>query len=350
MPGLLVIFLGLTGCQSGVHKSAIKQALVQPDTRLLQESAHQNLSLNLAYDYQIIGLPNLTPLSIQQLAQRLKQYDVIFIGEFHGNHASHLLEAHLLQALHQQNTEITLSMEMFNRDQQALLDQYLDSEIGETFLINEAPAWQNYKGGYRPLIEYAKQNFIPVIAANASADIVRCIGRNGAGYLKKLSPHERRLIAATPFKDNKRYRKKYMALMDTVRKLSPLRKEQSYLAQLTRDNTLAESIYQAWLNASKQQIIHVNGSFHSEQHLGTVSALKALDPSLSMAVITPIRVSESERNQPIQQIIESLPSEQIFVDEALYFVLGQPEPFKDADYKQKLRKAMFSQSDQALCH
>ncbi|NPA72581.1 MAG: ChaN family lipoprotein [Gammaproteobacteria bacterium] len=330
--------------------TAIKEELIQAETQPLQEKAYQTLSLNLAYDFQIIGLPSRTPLSIPQLALRLRNYDVVFIGEFHGNHASHLLEARLLHALHQQRSNIALSMEMFDRDQQPLLDQYLDSEVGETFLINEAPTWPNYRAAYRPLIEYAKQNFIPVIAANAPADTVRCIARNGAGYLKKLSPDGLMLISATPFRTDMRYKNKYLTLIETLRNLSPQRKEQSYLAQLTRDNTMAESIYQAWLNAPDQQIVHINGSFHSAQHLGTVSALKALDPTLNIAVISPIRIAETARNNSIQQVVNQLDSEQLIADEALYFILGQPASFRKSSYKKQQRKAMFNRSSQATCY
>ncbi len=70
-------------------------------------------------------------MSLQTLVESLKDVDVVFIGEFHGNQASHLLEAQLQAKLYQQRPNQVVSLEQFNRDQQAILNRYLDGEIGE---------------------------------------------------------------------------------------------------------------------------------------------------------------------------------------------------------------------------
>ncbi|WP_232023423.1 ChaN family lipoprotein [Thiomicrorhabdus aquaedulcis] len=298
--------------------------------------------LTTLYDYQIIDSDGAQPLSLQQLTDKVRDSDVVFVGEFHGNHASHLLQMHLMAQLHAQRPQQTLSMEMFNRDQQPILNRYLDGEIGETYLIKEAPAWQNYTGSYRPLVEYAKSHFIPVIAANASADIVRCIGREGAAYPDKLPSHERAYIAKEPFKDNSAYREKYMEFLDGARHLSPEKAQNNYLAQLARDNTMAESIYQAWLKHPKHQIVHLNGAFHSDEFLGTVALLKARNPALKISVISPIEV-----DNPAQP--EVYPDD-LTKGDAVYLVHRQPPAFTDVAYQQKVQQAMFKQAQDKMCY
>lgn len=294
------------------------------------------------YDFQIIDTANQHPLDIKSLAQKLHEYDVIFIGEYHGNHASHLLEMQLLAELHHNRRQQVLSMEMFNRDQQAILNQYLDSAIGEAYLINKAPAWDNYKASYRPLIEYAKQHFIPVIAANAPSKIVHCVGREGRDFLTQLSAKEQQLIAALPLRDDPEYRQRYMEFLDHARRLSEKRKQSSYLAQLTRDNTMADSIHQAWLNHPKHQIVHINGSFHSDYYSGTVSALKALNPELKVAVISPVIVEDPQKPDYLQ--------EDLVRGDLLYFVQAQPTEYQNAEYKRQARQRLFKQADQTVCH
>lgn len=339
---LMALLLLLSGC-SGAPKQVIDGL-----ADLSVEQAIEPLStlskirpLQTAYDYQLIDSQTQQRLTVKQLASQLQTLDIIFIGEFHGNHASHLLEMQLMAALHALRPEQILSMEMFNRDQQPILNRYLDSEIGEAFLITETPTWQNYAGSYRPLIEYAKQQFIPVIAANASAEIVRCIGRQGAAYLDKLLPEQRPLIASNPFTDNKEYRQRYMAFLADARKLTAEHKENSYMAQLTRDNTMAESIYQAWLENPHAQILHLNGSFHSENQLGTVSALQKLNPTLKIAVITPVQVDDP--NQP------SYGAEALEKGDFIYLLQAQPEQYVDAAYKRQARQSLFKQAEQKPC-
>ena len=304
-------------------------------------SLSQKQSLNHAYDYVLLNKQR-QQINLTQAIKQLKEADIIFIGEYHGNHASHLLEMQVFSALHQRNANIILSMEMFNRDQQDSLNDYLDGAIGEAYLVKEIPAWNNYVASYRPLVEFAKSHFIPVIAANASADIVRCIGRQGTAYIDKLDSTEKQQIAKQPLAKIPDYKVKFYDFLEKVRQLPEERKERSYLAQITRDNTMAESIYQACLDHPEHKIVHLNGTFHSENHLGTVAALKRLNPKLNIQVVTPVQVEQFET-------IEKLNLDPNLNDDFIYLVKPQPEQYIDAGYKKKARKQMFEKSEQATC-
>ena len=304
-------------------------------------SLSQKQSLNHAYDYVLLDKQH-QQTSLANAVEQLKEADIIFVGEYHGNHASHLLEMQIFSAIYQHTPQLILSMEMFNRDQQANLNDYLDGAIGEVYLVKETPAWNNYVASYRPLVEFAKNHFIPVIAANASADIVRCIGRQGTTYINKLDSTEKQQIAEQPFAEIPNYKVKFYDFLEKVRQLPEERKEHSYLAQITRDNTMAESIYQAWLDYPKHKIVHLNGTFHSENHLGTVAALKRLNPKLKIQVVTPVHVEQFET-------IEKLNLETTTRDDFVYLVKPQPEQYIDASYKRKARTQMFEKSEQATC-
>jgi len=319
-----------TGCQISPQKIS-----TPPIEKNIQPLKH-------AYDFHVIETASEQQKNVKQLAQSLKDFDVIFIGEEHSNHASHLFQMQLMTELHSLRPEQILSLEMFNRDQQEKLNRYLDGEVGEVYLMHKTPTWSNYIASYRPLVEYAKQNFTPVIAANAASDIVRCVGREGKPYLEKLTEEERNYIAKEPFIDNEAYRKRYMEFVEKVRKLSDEGKEKSYLAQLSRDNTMAESIYQTWLEYPDAQIIHLNGSFHSDFYLGTVSALKARAPQLKIAVIAPVTVEDNQR--------PNYTDEDLTRGQYIYLIPEQPEQYVDRSYRQKNHKAMFEKASQKQCH
>lgn len=325
----------LSACQTTAYKA--DSPSISPTIDAVPANTIKR-TLKHTYDTVILNSASQRVLNIQQLAQKLKDRDVIFIGEFHGNQASHLLQMQLQTALFELRPQQILSMEMFNRDQQTVLNRYLDDEIGEKYLINEAPTWPNYAGSYRPMVEFAKQHFIPVIAANASADIVRCIGSYGKGYETLLPQNQRQFIAEQPYLNDDDYQQKFYNFMDSMRKITDKRKANSYAAQLARDNTMAESILMALKDNAGSQVIHLNGSFHSESSLGTVALLKQRDPNLKISVITPIRIDLGEK--------VSWSDNDLALGDYLYFVSPQPTDYRNAAYKMKARQAQFANSKQ----
>ncbi|NIB39878.1 ChaN family lipoprotein [Pseudomaricurvus alkylphenolicus] len=294
-------------------------------------------SLATAYDYQLLD-QQYRPLSLAELSNSLQTADVIFIGEYHGNQASHLLQMRLFAARHQSNESgqrtTVLSMEMFSRDQQPIVDRYLRNEVGERYLIKEAPAWDNYRGSYRPLVDYAKRNKLPVIAANAAGDIVRCIGRTGEAYMEALGQEERGYVALQPFAEIPGYEDKFLGHMSGAKHMPSSHLRNSYLAQATRDNTMAESIAQALDQHPGSQVVHLNGSFHSEERLGTVAALQRLKPELNIRVITPVHVEEFPGEAADTEPVEDF----------TYLINSQPAEFVDPEYKKRSRRAMFAKA------
>ena len=296
--------------------------------------------LATAYDYQLLN-PEYRPISLAQMTATASNADVVFIGEYHGNHASHLLQAELLAALHKQQSQspkkrpMILSMEQFERNQQEIVNLYLDNKIGERQLITKAPTWNNYKGSYRPLVEYAKQHKMPVIAANAPGDIVRCIGKQGSKYLDKLPAKQRLMVAAQPFVEVDGYSKKFFGVMGlTGHVKTTSRLYQSYQAQLARDNTMAESISKALQASPKAQVVHLNGSFHSAEHLGTVGALKRLKPALKVVVITPVHKTQLADYKKKHQMN----------NDYFYLLNRQPKDFVSAENMKAAHEAMFAKS------
>ena len=330
----LIAIIGLQGC-SNLQTVAVATTALEAQ-------------LNNAYDYALINR-NGQSLSLNALANTLENKQVVFIGEYHSNHASHFFEMALLEALHQRsikkNTPVILSMEMFHRDQQAILNDYLAGKIGERYLIEEAPAWKNYKAAYRPLVEYAKQHGIPIVAANAPEETVRCIGRQGEAYVEKLKAKAKLAIAQQPFADIPGYKEKFFGLMGDSEHTPSERMQQSYLAQISRDNTMAESIAFARKETPNSLVIHINGTFHSEGSLGSVAALKRLQPNISVSVVSPLHHSafieqpEEHYSLHLNQLAQLTQEKR---DDFYYVIRPQPEEFVDEEYMRKTHQKMFS--------
>ncbi|EJN6826970.1 ChaN family lipoprotein [Vibrio cidicii] len=256
-------------------------------------------NLNHFYDYQL-NSPQGQALSLQNLPSELLTADVILIGEWHTHPGIHRFQTDLLHTLSTQHS-VALSMEQFTRDKQPVLNQYLAGEIGEQPLISEGNAWPNYESDYRPLVELAKRQGLDVIAANAPKAIVRCIGRQGIGYLDKLDETERHYLAAEINTADSSYKDKFMASMHHGQ---PEQTERQYAAQITWDETMAESIVNYRKAHPQTQIVHIAGKFHTEGGLGTANSILRRAPELKVVVITPV-ASLSENSSDYQlQVLE----------------------------------------------
>jgi uncharacterized iron-regulated protein len=237
-------------------------------------------------------------LTVAQAADVLASFDVIFIGEAHRHPGSHLAEMELFRAIHERAPALSLSMEQFERDVQPVVNDYLAGKIGEVAFMRKARAWGNYETTYRPLVEYAKENHLPVIAANAPEKVVRCVGLEGLSFLGRMKAEQRGWVAASVHASDGPYRDKFMgfATGDAAHGGDPNRKDdknpseiarRAFEAQVTRDDTMAESIYKHLMENPGRKVVHITGSFHSDGFLGTVERLQARDPKLRIAVVSP---------------------------------------------------------------
>lgn len=325
---LLSLLFAMNGC-TAMPSTSPPEDLTRPQTQ---------------YDARIVDPESGSALTVEQLAQRLAGTEVVIVGEYHGHHGSHLLQSRLQTALYRQQPSQVLSMEQFNLDHQAELDHYLKGQIGEAEMIEDAGAWDNYRASYRPLVEFARRHHLPVIAANAPADIVRCVGRKGPPYLDRVPEPVRQALPANPFLDTPAYREKFAdAIGASHRGDSTMneRMENTYKAQLLRDNTMATRILEARARFPGHQVLHLTGTFHSEDGLGTVALLEKRAPELTVAVISPVFWPATDSTPPLEQNRTN--------GDFLYFIQPLPDEFKDPEREREAMAARFQRSSSKTC-
>ncbi len=247
-------------------------------------STTSNQAPNTFYDYQLFSASGQF-IDVEKLPASITDADVILVGEWHTHTGVHRFQTDLLEQLIDDNHDVALSMEQFSRDKQNVVDEYLAGTIGEQVLMKNGNAWPNYESDYRPLIELAKSRDIDVIAANAPKPIVRCIGRQGVDYLNKLTDKERRFLASEIDTAASPYKEKFMASMHHGK---PEQTEKQFAAQVTWDETMAESIVNYLAQNPSSQVMHIAGKFHTEQGLGTKASILKRNPNLKVVVVTPV--------------------------------------------------------------
>jgi len=277
-------------------------------------------SVSSLYDYQLFS-PDGTEISIEQLVSQHSDANVFMVGEFHAHPGVHLFQAKLMAYLAAQGIPLALSMEQFTRADQAILSQYVAGEVGEITLTKKTKVWDNYKSDYRPLVEIAKEQSLPVIAANAPRDIVKCIGRQGPQYLSKLSTQQRALVANTIDISDSPYRQKFLSNMRGM-SLSEKRIEQMFGAQMAWDATMAESIANHLTHNPNHRVFHIAGRFHIVNGLGTGAELQKLKPQVNIVNITAAMAQEKTEIQDYQLIVNPLPQLWVNDDERALVMSG----------------------------
>ena len=164
--------------------------------------------------YKIYDTRSKQIITIDKIVAGFAAADILFFGEEHNDSAGHYLKRIIFEALHKKyGNDIALSLEMFETDNQTALNDYLAGFIPEDRFSKDVRLWSNYKD-YRPMIEYAKQNKLNVIAANPPRRYVSMVSRRGMRSLDSLSKEAKKFLPPLPYDTlTGRYREKFFDVM-----------------------------------------------------------------------------------------------------------------------------------------
>jgi len=239
-----------------------------------------------ADSYKIYSVDRKKEIDLKTLVRDLRKADVVFFGEEHDDSTAHDLQLKVFQELHKiHKADMLLSMEMFQSDAQLVLDEYLAGLIRETNLQKDGRLWKNYKD-YRPLIEYARENKLYVLAANAPDRYTNRVTREGLESLNVLSDQAKALLAPLPIDTlTGPYYDNFVKLMgeESHESMASLK---IYQSQNLWDATMAWRISQLLISKPKGHVLHLNGRFHSDEKLGVYSQLARYAPDLDIVNIS----------------------------------------------------------------
>ncbi|MFW5637522.1 MAG: ChaN family lipoprotein [Thermodesulfobacteriota bacterium] len=298
-----------------------------------------------AKDYRIFDREG-NPAAFEDIIKAAAEFDAVFIGEAHGDPAAHHLEKKILTTLYARygsapekgGTEnrpkrppkrpprrpIVLSLEMFERDVQVILDEYLQDLITERHFLAGSRPWPRYRRDYRPLVEFAKEKEIPVIAANAPRRYVNRVSRLGPESLTALSKPAQSWLPPLPYPPaSPEYRRKFLDFWgetmgidpenmaraatesDTQSKASkksaepretkpshpsmadtPPKFENLLNAQSLWDAAQGHAVAEALNEHPGALAVNINGKFHSAENLGAPEKLRYYRPGTDILTVT----------------------------------------------------------------
>ncbi|MEO1402815.1 MAG: ChaN family lipoprotein [Cyanobacteria bacterium J06635_1] len=126
------------------------------------------------------------PTAVDDILNALTTARVVYLAETHTDIDDHAAQLEIVQTLHQQGGEVAIGLEMFQRPFQDALDQYLAGDISEAQMLTQTEyetRWGFPWEFYAPIVRYAQENQIPLIALNAPAEVTRKVAREGLSSL-----------------------------------------------------------------------------------------------------------------------------------------------------------------------
>ncbi|NIP38741.1 MAG: hypothetical protein GWM89_06745 [Candidatus Dadabacteria bacterium] len=213
---------------------------------------------------KIIKLTNKTQVSITygQLTSEIKNKQLIYIGEKHDNPRHHEIQLKILRDLYKQNHKLAIGMEMFQTRFQGIVNSYIFGDLSESDFIDQTEykkRWGYDYDLYRPIIDFAKLNKIPLITLNIESEVTKKISKHGISNLKAVWLNK--LPLQIDFSNNS-YRNDLYEIFKEHPKSSQRGFERFYSIQLVWDEFMAEQISNYKKSNPDYRVIVLAGNGH----------------------------------------------------------------------------------------
>ena len=244
-----------------------------------------NLSFSQSVGFKIYNAKG-KEVTVEDMAEKMAKYDVVLLGELHNDPISHWVQLKTTKLIGESGKELVLGAEMFEADNQLLLDEYTSGLIKTSNFEKEARLWPNYKTDYKPLVEYAKENDLQFVATNVPRRYASYVVKNGLEGLETLNDEAKSYIADLPILFDTLtpgYAEMMQMGMGHGMGIDPLNMVK---AQAIKDATMSQNIL---TNFPKKGIfIHYQGDYHSANKGGIYWYIQKTDAKKDVVALSTV--------------------------------------------------------------
>ncbi len=204
-------------------------------------------------------------ISYNDLLEQALESDLIFFGELHNSAIAHWLQHELTRDLAEDpSRDLIIGMEMFEAYQQVLIDEYFSGLISQRSFESEARLWNNYQTDYKPVVEFARENGLKLVATNIPRRYASSVYMQGMSALESLDNRAKSWMAPLPIEVDTEL-PSYKNILEAAQGHGG---DNLIYAQAVKDATMAHFIL---LNMGiDTRMFHLNGSYHSNNREGIV--------------------------------------------------------------------------------
>lgn len=241
--------------------------------------------LQFVQTYQPNAVVGKQTVNFNELVQRLMSKRVIFVGEIHDRYDHHLNQLALLKALHARDPNIGIGVEWFQQPFQPVLDAYLAGRIDEAEMLKRSGYYDRWRYDYRmlrPILVFAKDNHIPVLALNAPVEITQKVAQGG---LEILTESERAQLPKHINPPESSYLQRLRKVFTAHGAHSDGRFENFALVQRIWDETMASNAVEFLQANSRYKLMIFSGAGHISDRMGIPSDMARSIPAQHMATV-----------------------------------------------------------------
>jgi aminopeptidase N len=202
-------------------------------------------------------------ITVDSIIPYLTASRIIYIGERHDRFAHHINQLQIIKKMHNAGYKLAVGMEMFQKPFQQVVNDYLAGRIDEREFLQKTEyfsRWRYDYNLYKPIIDYIKQQNLPLVALNIQGDISRKVAREG---IYSLSEKEKKQLPGSIDLSNERYRRNLNEVFPLHKKQEELKDFSFFLqAQILWDEAMAEFAQQFLTGNPESKLVILAGNGH----------------------------------------------------------------------------------------
>ncbi|MEO1427528.1 MAG: ChaN family lipoprotein [Cyanobacteria bacterium J06632_19] len=250
--------------------------------------------------------------NLDRILPDLKKADVVYLGETHDSSKDHQNQLKVIQELYKKNKKIAIGMEMFQRPFQEVLDQYIAGKITEAELVSKSEYKERWGFDwelYAPILRFAKENKIPVLALNTPREITRKVAKEG---IENLTDADKKWIPPVTeiSLDNIPYRQMVLKAFEQHQSAGHGNSDSAnrfFLAQVLWDETMADTIAKFINTNQDYQVVVLAGQGHIVYGYGIPSRVERRIKDKKFAqrsvLLSVPDIDSIEQNKPVADFI-----------------------------------------------
>jgi uncharacterized iron-regulated protein len=179
-------------------------------------------------------------LDLDRVVAAVADSRVVFVGEQHDRYEHHLTQLEIIRRLHQRDPRLAIGIEAFQQPFQSYLDAYVAGELSEQEMLRKTEYYSRWRFDYRlyaPILRYAREHRLPVVALRVPEELTKKVGREG---LESLSEEERAQLPAEIDRSDTEYESRLSEIFESHPHVNDRNFDHFLEVQLLWDEIMAE--------------------------------------------------------------------------------------------------------------
>ena len=229
---------------------------------VLKEIASTDSGTRFPLYKPVVGIRPERAMGLDVIISSVIDKPIIYVGEWHTLYEDHKVQLEVIRALNKENRKFAIGMEMFQRPYQQSLDDYISGVSTEKEFLKSSEYFKRWKFNfhlYREILDFARENDIPVVALNQEEEIIKKVSEGG---LDELDEEERARIPKDMDMSDEGYKKRLLGIFRQHKPVMGRTFDNFYQAQILWDETMAHSVDEFMRENPEHQMVVIAGAGH----------------------------------------------------------------------------------------